>query len=373
MSMFGDFRLPLPSSLPSCNLRFPYIWKKCILQPQMSDEDMPFLKAERSSLQKKDGRNIRNNIMNQKMLVRCIFSLLLIFAPSVYATSMSKCPDFFLLETNYEHGRYFLVPFQKDVSTTVNRSVVEGNTIYDQNKKAGHVKSVQQIAWPPPVYFRYDATVKVTPSPKFVPGDHYYYYVSSVPPTIRGLNCPEKHKKVLLREKLAKIVEKEFDLRKIGDPDQFMRLDEIFAKIQRIKLIDFWHTYREIIEPLNDECTEFIYGGVFFLRLEVFGELRKDGYFNSEWLKEGKRHIIKFGRVTVITVVRNSSEMELVFKKNKDDAYGGTTAPVFVVDIDRDGYNEIVMKKDFVSKAQFSIFWPRTRFFSDCSGWIGYH
>jgi hypothetical protein len=50
--------------------------------------------------------------------------------------------------------------------------------------------------------------------------------------------------------------------------------------------------------------------------------------------------------------------MELVFKENKDDAYDGTTEPVFVVDIDRDGYNEIVMKKDFVSKSQFSIFWP---------------
>ncbi len=339
----------------------------------MSDVDMPFLKSERSGLQKKDGRNIRNIIMNQTMLVRCIFSLLLIFAPSFYASAMSKCPDFFLLETLYEHERYFLVPFQRDASTTVDRSVVEASTIYDQNKKAGHVKSVQQIAWPPPVYFRYDAAVKVTPSSKFVPGDNYYYYVSSVSPTIRGLNCPQKHQKARLREKLIKIAEKEFDLRKIGDPYKFMRLDKIFAKIQRIRLIDFWQTYREIIEPLNDECTEFIYGGIFFLRLEVFGELRKDEYFNSELLKEGKRHIIKFGTVTVITIVRNSSEMELVFKENKDDAYDGTTEPVFVVDIGRDGYNEIVMKKDFVNKAQFSIFWPRTRTFSDCTGWIGYH
>src|SRR5512136_1270579 len=102
--------------------------------------------------------------MNQTMLVRCLFSLLLIFAASVSASTTSRCPDFFLLETGYEHEHYALVPFQKDVSKPLDRSLVGGRTIYDQNKKVGHVKSVQQIPWPPPVYFLYNATVKITPS-----------------------------------------------------------------------------------------------------------------------------------------------------------------------------------------------------------------
>jgi len=310
--------------------------------------------------------------MNHTMLFRFVFSLLLIFAVSVNASELRRCPDFFLLETDYEHERFFLVPFQKDVRTKVDRSLVEGNTIFDQNKKAGHVKSVHQIAWPAPVYFRYNAAIECTPSSKFTSGSRYYYYVSREPPIIRGLNCSQRRKKTVLRNQLSKIVGREFDLRNIGDPDEFSRISSIFATVQSISLIDFWHTYNEILEPLDDECTEFIYGGV-WLRLEVFGQLRKDAYFSSDWIKEDNRHIVKFGIVTVLTIVRNSSEMEVIFKENKDDAYNGRTEPVFLVDVDRDGYNEIVLKNDFVSKAQFSIFWPRTRTFSDCTGWIGYH
>jgi len=311
-------------------------------------------------------------------------SWIVILLPSLGFPEVFRIDDNFLLEImGLPPGEpkqfpeyHAVVPFRFEKKRVSLKDKIQGKSIFDRDKKIGRVKAVRRIRWQPETDFVYRATIETTQDLQLTPGMKHYFWVSREKPIIRGGKCEDKPQISLLRKQLPKIMGKEFNLTEIGDPGQFMTLDSIFSRIDYVTVRGIWHTYREMCESLDDSCKEFLYGGLFWPRLEVSGE-RKEGpfwkYKKYEWIKEKNSFVIDFGAVTLIAITRKGQIDQVVFKDNKNDYYAGVFQLAFVIDIDKDGVNEVILKENRVSHARFRIFRPKEKTFLKHVGWAGYH
>lgn len=314
-------------------------------------------------------------------------SWIVIFSPTIGFPKIFRIDDNFLLEVmglppdelrEYYTEYHTIVPFEAKGKKPSFRDKIQGKFIFDRDRKIGVVKSVRRIRWQPETDFVYRATIQTFQHLHLRPGMMHYFWVSSEKPIIRGKKCEKKPKIGQLRKQLPKMIEKEFNLMEIKDPFWGMTINSIFSSIDHVNVKGIARTYGEICEALDDSCQEYLYGGLFGLRLEVSGK-RKDPqdpfwkFEKYEWIKEKNSFVIDRGVVTLIAIARKKIIEKVVFKDNKYDHYKGVFYPTFLIDIDKDGLNEVILKEHRVADARFRIFRPKEKTFLKHVGWAGYH
>lgn len=314
-------------------------------------------------------------------------SWIVILTPSIGFPEAFSIDDNYLLEMmglppnevrEYYTEYHAVVPFKFEQKRLSLKDKIQGKSVFDRDRKIGRVKSVRRIRWEPQTHFVYRATIETYADLQLTPDVMHYFWVSSEKPIIRGKKCEKKPKTGQLRKQLPKMIEKEFNLMKIGDPFWGMTINSIFSSIDHVNVKGISRTYGETCEALDDSCQEYLYGGLFCLRLEVSGK-RKDPedpfweFDKYEWIKEKNSFVIDRGVVTLIAIARKKIIEKVVFKDNKYDHYEGVFYPTFVIDIDKDGVNEVILKEDRVADARFRIFRPKEKTFLKHVGWAGYH